>query len=72
MNYLIIETKKTLEEARLDQGLSRTALAQLLGTTKADVSGKLNPNRNITLRTLSEIAGAMGYTVKITLEDRRL
>lgn len=68
-NYLqertILEATELICEMMDIAGVSRTELACRLGKSKADISQLLNGERNMTLRTLSDIFHALGRYVEI-------
>ncbi len=52
------------------QGVTRTQLAERVGCTKAFVSQVLNGSRNMTLRTIADLAWALGKEVHgVALRD---
>lgn len=54
---------------RMDElNCSKSALADRLGTTRGYISQVLNGNRNMTLRTLADIAWALGMRPVITFQ----
>lgn len=53
-----------------DKKMKRNSLAEMMGKTKGYVSQILNGGRNITLRTLSDIAYCLGYQVNISFKKR--
>ena len=48
-----------------EQQVSKTDLAQQVGTSKSHVTQLLSGSRNMTLRTLAELAFAVGHKVEI-------
>ncbi len=52
------------------EGMSRAGLAQRLGKSKAFVTQILSGSRNLTLRTIADIAGALGQRVEIRLKPQ--
>jgi plasmid maintenance system antidote protein VapI len=52
-----------------ERDVSRSALADLLGTSKANISQLLDGSRNMTLRTLADLAFALGQRVQFHLSD---
>lgn len=64
---LILEVTEVLVEALEREGVKRTELASRLKKTRGFVSQLLAGGRNLTLRTLSDVAGALGYQVKLRL-----
>jgi transcriptional regulator with XRE-family HTH domain len=56
----------------MDEGVvSRADLARELETSRANISALLNGSRNMTLRTLADLACVLGQRVEITLEPLR-
>jgi len=49
------------------EGVRKVDLAQRIGCSKAHISMVLEGTRNMTLRTLSDIAAALGYEVEVKL-----
>jgi transcriptional regulator with XRE-family HTH domain len=62
---LILEATEEVWAALERSGKSKADLARLLGTSKANVTQLLKGSRNLTLRTLADIASALGYTARI-------
>jgi transcriptional regulator with XRE-family HTH domain len=62
---LILEVTETLAEALAREGITKTELAARLGKTKAFVSQILAGNRNLTLRTLADVAEALHCRVNV-------
>lgn len=54
-----------------DRNISKVGLAKLLGKSKAFVTQMLGGSRNMTLRTLSDIAFALDAEVSITFTSRK-
>jgi transcriptional regulator with XRE-family HTH domain len=53
-------------------GSSQADIARALGVSPAFVSRKLNGTRNMTLRTLSDLAWAVDHRLRIQLEPKRV
>lgn len=68
---LILEITEALIEALESEGISKTDLASRLGKTKGFVSQILTGGRNLTLRTIADVADALGYRIDITCEKIR-
>jgi len=62
---LILDVTEALSEMLEEEGVTQTMLAQRLGKTKGLVSQILAGGRNLTLRTIADIADALGYRVRI-------
>lgn len=67
---LITRTTEVLWTLLLAQGISKSELAERMGTTKGYVSQALSGSRNMTLRTLSDICFAMGVTPDFTIKQK--
>jgi transcriptional regulator with XRE-family HTH domain len=66
---LILEVAEQVWAALERRGVSKQELAQRLGTGKSHVTQVLNGGRNMTLRTLSDIAEALNQRVHVQLRD---
>jgi transcriptional regulator with XRE-family HTH domain len=64
---LLLDVTEKLSEALIESGLNRSQLAERLGKTKALVTQLLGGGRNLTLRTVADVAGALGYKVELKL-----
>ena len=64
---LIIEVTEALARALRNSGLTQSELAARLGKTKGFISQIMSGGRNLTLRTLSDVAGAIGCRVQVNL-----
>ncbi len=64
---LILEVTEALARALRSSGLTQSELAARLGKTKGFVSQIMSGGRNLTLRTLSDVAGAIGCRVQVNL-----
>jgi transcriptional regulator with XRE-family HTH domain len=67
---LILEVTEALSSAIQRENITRTALAARLGRTKGFVSQVLGGGRNLTLRTIADIADAVGYEIRIQVAKR--
>ena len=65
---LILETTELIIRIMNQKSTSKTDLAALLHKTKAYISQCLDGEQNMTLRTLSDIFGALGYRVRVGAE----
>lgn len=52
------------------EGVSRAGLAQRLGKSRAFVTQILSGSRNLTLRSIADIAGALGQRVELRLRPQ--
>ena len=66
---LIIEVSELLAGAIEESGIQRIELAERLGKSKGFVSQVLSGGRNLTLRTVSDLADALGKTISFSLQD---
>ncbi len=64
---LIVAVTEALSAAMEEDGVKKAQLAERLGKTKGFVTQLLAGGRNLTLRTIANLAGALGYRVQITL-----
>lgn len=62
---LILDVTEVFSEMLEQERVSKTVLAQRLGKTKGFVSQILTGGRNLTLRTIADIADALGYRIRI-------
>lgn len=62
---LILDGTELIFELLEKKGLTKSDLARLLGKTRGYVSQVLSGSRNMTLRTLAEMACALDYRIKL-------
>lgn len=55
-----------------ERGMTKADLARLLGTSRANVTNMLSGRRNLTVRTLADVAAVLGVRVKFEPEALRL
>jgi transcriptional regulator with XRE-family HTH domain len=69
---LILEVTEALASALSREDVTKAQLAERLGKSKAFVSQILAGGRNLTLRTVADVANALGYRIKVAAckEDR--
>jgi transcriptional regulator with XRE-family HTH domain len=67
---LIIDATENILEILNRENLSRSKLANIMGKTRGYISQRLNGRRNITLRSLSDIAYYLGYYVDIVFKRK--
>ena len=67
---LIMDVTENFCKILEDEGIKRTKLAQLMGKTRGYISQRLNGHKNITLRSLSDIAFVLGYQVNIIFKRK--
>jgi transcriptional regulator with XRE-family HTH domain len=65
---LILDVTEALSAAIEESGLTRSELARRLGKTKGFVSQLLAGGRNLTLRTVADIADAIGVSLAIAVK----
>jgi transcriptional regulator with XRE-family HTH domain len=65
---LIMEVTETLCELLNKENISRKELSDLLGKSKGFVSQLLNGGRNLTLRTIADIVGVLGYKITMNIQ----
>lgn len=65
---LVRAATEELGRAMAEAGISRADLARVLGTSRANVTAILSGERNLTLRTLADLASALGRRVEVSLE----
>jgi transcriptional regulator with XRE-family HTH domain len=68
---LILDATEALARALRSSGLTQSELAARLGKTKGFVSQILGGGKNLTLRTLADVAGALGCKVQIQLRAEK-
>ena len=64
---LILEVTEALAEALQREGIKRTQLAARIGRSKAFVSQILAGKRNLTLRTIADVADALRCRIKVRM-----
>ncbi len=64
---LILDVTEALCDALESEGVKRTELAQRLGKTKGFVSQLLSGSRNLTLRTIADVADALNCGIEISV-----
>ncbi len=69
---LILEVTEALSEAIEKRGLTRSEVAKRLGKTKGFVSQLLAGGRNLTLRTVADIADAIGISLKVAVQGAEI
>ncbi len=66
---LIVEVAEEIWRTMERAELSKSNIAAALGKSKAFVTQVMSGTRNMTLRTLADIAFSMGTTVRVTMGD---
>ncbi|MBI4537597.1 MAG: helix-turn-helix transcriptional regulator [candidate division NC10 bacterium] len=70
---LILDVTERLSEALSCEGITKAELAKRLGKTKGFVSQILSGGRNLTLRTIADVADSLGCEIRIQLgKENRL
>ena len=64
---LILEVTEAIAKALEASGITQTELAARLGKTKGYVSQLMGGGRNLTLRTLADVADALGCRARIQI-----
>lgn len=64
---LVVEANEVLLAILDEKHMSRAQLASAIGTTRANMSGLLSGNRNMTLRTIARLAFMCGKRVEMRL-----
>jgi transcriptional regulator with XRE-family HTH domain len=67
---LIMDATESILEILHKENLNRSKLANIMGKTRGYISQRLNGRRNITLRSLSDIAYHLGYYVDIVFRRK--
>ncbi len=62
---LILEVTETFMDILAVEKVKKNALAQMMGKTKGFISQILNGSRNLTLRTLADMAFTLGYAIEL-------
>ena len=65
---LILEVTELITLAMQEQGVSRSQLAILLGSTRGYVTQLLSGSRNLTLRTWADMMTSMGYEARVDFQ----
>lgn len=68
---LVFGATEIVTEAMAEQGVSKADLARRLGTSRANVTGLLSGERNLTLRTISDLAFVLGQRITMSYEPLR-
>ena len=68
---LMMNVTEDILVAMEDQNISKADLSRLLGTSKAFITQILGGSRNMTLRTLSDIAFAIDAEVTVTFTPKK-
>ncbi len=67
--YMELKIGSLLEDARKTRDIGKRELARSLGTTHGRIS-TLEKAQNLELKSITEVAGALGYDVQVTLVSR--
>jgi hypothetical protein len=68
---LLLAATCALSEELERQELTKSALAQRMGRTRGEISQIFSGSRNLTLRTLAEVADALGCKVELAVVPSR-
>lgn len=68
---LVLWTAEVVAEAMAEAGLTRAAVAEALGISRANVTQLLSGSRNMTLRSLAALAHACGMRAEVRIERSR-
>jgi transcriptional regulator with XRE-family HTH domain len=68
---LILAAATALCELLERKGVTKTELAKRLGVTKGFVTQILAGDKNLTLRTIADVADALGHRVYVGIQDGR-
>lgn len=68
---LIVEVAEQIWAAMASTKATKSEIADRLGKSKAFISQMLNGSRNMTLRSLADIAHCLGYKVHISLKPEK-
>ena len=69
---LLLDINEQIVERMVARGIRRSELAQRLGSSRAFVTQLLNGKPNLTLKTLVQVAHALGMAVDVQLRPRYL
>jgi Helix-turn-helix domain len=67
--YMELKIGALLEDARKTRDIGKRELARSLGTTHGRIS-TLEKAQNLELKSITEVAGALGFDVQVTLVSR--
>lgn len=68
---LLVEVAEKLYAAMEDAGLNKADIARVLHTSRAHVTQSFSGTRNLTLRSISDLAWALGQRITIALQPLR-
>jgi transcriptional regulator with XRE-family HTH domain len=68
---LIVEVTEKIAEALEASGLNQSELARRMGRSKAFVSQILSGGRNLTLRTLADVAWALDADARVLIRSKK-
>jgi ribosome-binding protein aMBF1 (putative translation factor) len=68
---LLLEVTDKLYAAMEEAGLNKADLARMLGTSRAHITQCFAGRRNLTLRTVSDLAWAVGHRLTVAVEPLR-
>jgi transcriptional regulator with XRE-family HTH domain len=67
---LLLEATERIAEAMVERNVTQAELARRLGVTPSEISMRLRGTRNLTLRTVADMIGALGYDAELECKDR--
>ena len=65
---LIVDVTEALSEMLEQEGITKAELARRLGKTKATMTDLFSGKTNLTLRTIADVADALGFRWRIAFE----
>ncbi|MFW5731715.1 MAG: helix-turn-helix domain-containing protein [Planctomycetota bacterium] len=65
----IMDVTELICEIMEDQGVSRSELAERLGTSKSNVTQTLDGTRNMTVRKISDMLFELGHSLKVDVRE---
>lgn len=68
---LIMDVTESFCALLEDEKISKSTLAKIMGKTKSYVSQLLNGGRNLTLRSMADIAYSLGYTIRVAFTKKK-
>ncbi len=70
MEWLLLDLNEQIHEALTAKRVTRSELAERLGTSRAFVTKLLSGHENVTLKTLIRVASALDCTLALTVGGR--
>lgn len=69
--HLILDVTENFCEILENEGVNRSSLAKIMGKTKGYISQILNGGRNLTLRSMADLAYHLGYNITIQFQKKQ-